>query len=276
MKYFFLFFLFFSLNGTEIGYFKLTKNPIYLKKIPNQKLNSELELNGSSKKNEFLQVKEKITKNKKIYYKVEMKTRYMGMGKKENSFEAYIESSFGKFFTNQEFTKETLKELPDSFPKSLALQILEKDKNTVFDLSKSSIQKLNTKDFYLCFLTEGYYNKEGFGTYKSFSYLVKLEKENEYKVFEGRMNLFSDSVEDIDLDEDGIPEIHQQIRVRTAFETPNFYGYVNGKMTALSLRGNIDPKTKKIKNLKPSLNPENRKDEYTESIYKQGKFELIK
>lgn len=276
MNYLFLFLFLTSIYSEQIGFLKLTKDPIYLKKNLSSKLTNEIDLVGASKKNEFLIITSKIKQKTKTYYEVFMKTRYMGMGKKEKNFTAFIESSFGKFYSNEEFTKESLKNLPESFPLELANQILEKEKKLLLNFSKSQVQALKTNDFYLVHLLDGYYNSEGFGTYQTFSYLLKKDKSGKFQIFEGKMSLFQDSVEDIDLDDDGIPEIHQIIRVRTSSDTPNFYGFVNGKMTAISLPGRIDPKTKRIKQLEPSFNPENVKDIYKEFIYKQGKFEEVK
>ncbi len=276
MKFLFIILISFYIHSSEIGFFKLTEKPIYLKKNLSSKISSSDELIGSSKKNEFLIISSKLKKKNKTYYEVNMKTRYMGMGKKEKNFTGFIESSLGVFYNNEEFSTESLKKLPENFPKELAKQILQKDKNIIINFEKSSLQKLKTKDFFLLYLLEGYYNQEGFGTYKNFSYLVKKENSGKFKIFDGRMILFQDSVEDIDLDEDGVPEIHQKIRVRTSVDTPNFYGYVNGKMTALSLTGNIDFKTKRVKILLPGLSPDDVKEKYKELIYKNGKFEEVK
>jgi hypothetical protein len=252
-----------------IGLAFFVSEPVYFK---DTKSNSLLKnLSGASKINEFIFVSEKILSKHNSYYKVFMPgySRSMRMDDQDRElFEAFVKAKNIRFFTPQEFTEYTM-ENSDFNRKNLLEQIQKfEDFKYPLNFTNIKIKKMKTSGFELIWVSEGYSNSNSYGSVSSKSYVIK----NETEVVPGGLNLYFEGITDLDLDDDGMPEIYQSIITRTAYDTPVFFGYVDGKYKPISLNGKrIDFKNKFIYSNSSEFNAELKKPDSKMKKYKYYK-----
>ena len=275
-----------SLSG-----YALVSNPVYLTEPGGKEI--ETNKRGSSKKGEFIPVKESQERKGVKYFYTSMRNPSLSYkmqatpkGFQDKPFTGWISEIDAKYFTAGEFSQFTLKNTKYTDNKLLLERIYAQNEDlplnylNVYLNSIANIKEKEKSKFLIASLYVGYVNSSGYGEIMPQSFVVRKE-EGSYTVFTGNINNRG-KFELFDLDQDGIPEIFSSMETnsmsRVAFTAPAFYGYVKGAYIEIPLPGNfldnytIDEKFLYLNEREGS----NKKADQKKFKYLQGKFVEVK
>ncbi|HRG44576.1 MAG TPA: hypothetical protein PLG41_00110 [Leptospiraceae bacterium] len=275
-----------SLSG-----YALVSNPIYLTE-PDGKV-IETNKRGSSKKGEFIPVKESQERKGVKYFYTSMRNPSLSYkmqatpkGFQDKPFAGWISEKNVKYFTPGEFSQYTLRSSKYTGDKLLLEKIFAQNEDLPLNYLNVYLNPIGDKKekekslFSITSLYIGYVNSSGYGEIEPQSFVVKKEKES-YTVFAGNISNRG-KFEFFDLDHDGIPEIFSSMETnsmsRVAFTAPAFYGYINGAYIEIPLPGNfLDNYTIDEKFLYLNVREtSNKKVDQKKYKYLQGKFVEVK